>query len=177
MKLIKIAPSILSADFKKLGEEIRRVDEAGAIVSMTVPYGIYIEEYSDLEDAVLEIAHIDLSVNIEEGDAVGTGVALEAYLSTIYKDEALTKAYTLEDAKNLAHRKDFSKKIEKISLTSGEISFVIGASNGIHENIKNLAHEKMSFSPMTFPHQLMRVIFLEQLYRAFTILNNIAYHK
>ena len=72
---------------------------------------------------------------------------------------------------------DFSKRIEKISLTSGEISFVIGASNGIHESIKNLAHEKMSFSLMTFPHQLMRVIFLEQLYRAFTILNNIAYHK
>ena len=72
---------------------------------------------------------------------------------------------------------EFSKKIEKISLNSGEISFVIGASNGIHETIKNLSNEKISFSPMTFPHQLMRVIFLEQLYRAFTISNNIAYHK
>ena len=72
---------------------------------------------------------------------------------------------------------EFSKKIEKISLTNGEISFIIGASNGICETIKNLSNEKMSFSPMTFPHQLMRVIFLEQLYRAFTISNNIAYHK
>lgn len=72
---------------------------------------------------------------------------------------------------------DFSKKIAKTSLLSSEISFVIGASNGIHESIKSLCNEKLSFSPMTFPHQLMRVIFLEQLYRAFTILNNIAYHK
>ncbi len=72
---------------------------------------------------------------------------------------------------------DLSKKIDKISLTSSEISFVIGASNGIHNDIKNLANEKISFSLLTFPHQLMRVIFLEQLYRAFTISNNIAYHK
>lgn len=72
---------------------------------------------------------------------------------------------------------EFSKKIEKISLTNSEITFLIGASNGIHENIKAMAHEKISFSLMTFPHQLMRVIFLEQLYRAFTISNHIAYHK
>ena len=72
---------------------------------------------------------------------------------------------------------EFSKKIEKLSLSNSEISFVVGASNGIHEIIKSACNEKISFSPMTFPHQLMRVIFLEQLYRGFTILNNIAYHK
>ena len=72
---------------------------------------------------------------------------------------------------------NFAKNIEKISLSNSEISFVIGASNGIDNEIKSIANEKMSFSSMTFPHQLMRVIFLEQLYRAFTILNNISYHK
>ena len=71
----------------------------------------------------------------------------------------------------------FSEKIKSISLSKSEITFVIGASNGLSEDIKNKCHEKMSFSPMTFPHQLMRVIFLEQLYRSFTILNNISYHK
>lgn len=71
----------------------------------------------------------------------------------------------------------FAKKIEKISLTNSEISFIIGASNGLHNKIKEICKEKISFSKMTFPHQLMRVIFLEQLYRAFTILNNISYHK
>ena len=72
---------------------------------------------------------------------------------------------------------EMAKKIENLSLNNSEISFIIGASNGIDENVKNLCKERISFSPMTFPHQLMRVIFLEQLYRAFTILNNVAYHK
>lgn len=85
--------------------------------------------------------------------------------------------FCLDIKGKMFNSEDFSKKIEKTSLISGEISFIIGASNGIHESIKLLCNEKISFSPMTFPHQLMRVIFLEQLYRAFTILNNIAYHK
>lgn len=72
---------------------------------------------------------------------------------------------------------EFSKKIEHTTLTHSEISFVIGASNGLSDTIKQKCNEKLSFSKMTFPHQLMRVIFLEQLYRAFTILNNISYHK
>jgi 23S rRNA (pseudouridine1915-N3)-methyltransferase len=72
---------------------------------------------------------------------------------------------------------ELAKKIEKLTLTNGEISFIIGASNGIHQEIKDICKEKISFSKMTFPHQLMRVIFLEQLYRSFTILNNISYHK
>ena len=72
---------------------------------------------------------------------------------------------------------DFAKKLENLSLKTSEISFLIGASNGIDEELKNDCNERISFSKMTFPHQLMRVIFLEQLYRAFTINNNIAYHK
>lgn len=72
---------------------------------------------------------------------------------------------------------DFAKKIDKTALTNSELSFIIGASNGIDEELKRKCNERISFSLMTFPHQLMRVIFLEQLYRAFTILNNIAYHK
>ncbi|MBR6778729.1 MAG: 23S rRNA (pseudouridine(1915)-N(3))-methyltransferase RlmH [Clostridia bacterium] len=71
----------------------------------------------------------------------------------------------------------FKEKIEKLANTTSEITFIIGASNGLYQDIKNKCKEKLSFSPMTFPHQLMRVIFLEQLYRAFTIMNNISYHK
>ena len=72
---------------------------------------------------------------------------------------------------------DFSKTIEKISINNSEISFIIGASNGLDEELKSRCNLRLSFSKMTFPHQLMRVIFLEQLYRAFTISNNISYHK
>lgn len=78
--------------------------------------------------------------------------------------------------KNLSSEQ-FANKIEKLTLTNSEISFIIGASNGLSESIKNKCNEKLSFGLLTFPHQLMRVIFLEQLYRAFTIINNISYHK
>ncbi len=72
---------------------------------------------------------------------------------------------------------EFSKFIDKLSLKTSEISFIIGASNGLSEEIKALCKDKISFSKMTFPHQLMRMILLEQIYRAFTIINNISYHK
>ena len=72
---------------------------------------------------------------------------------------------------------ELSKTIEKITQTNSTITFVIGTSNGLSDEIKYRANLKLSFSSMTFPHQLMRVILLEQIYRAFTILNNIAYHK
>ncbi len=73
--------------------------------------------------------------------------------------------------------KELANHIKNLALTNSEISFVIGASNGLSDEVKAECKEKISFSKMTFPHQLMRVIFLEQLYRAFTILNNIPYHK
>ncbi len=72
---------------------------------------------------------------------------------------------------------EFSKKLDSIALEKSEITFIIGASNGIAKSIKDKCNTLISFSKMTFPHQLMRVIFLEQLYRAFTISKNIAYHK
>ena len=72
---------------------------------------------------------------------------------------------------------ELSKTIEKITQTNSTITFVIGATNRLSDEIKSKANLKLSFSLMTFPHQLMRVILLEQIYRAFTILNNIAYHK
>ena len=73
--------------------------------------------------------------------------------------------------------KQFANAIEKLSLSSSTLTFVIGGSNGIHSSLKQKADLLLSFSKMTFPHTLMRVIFLEQLYRSFTILGNITYHK
>lgn len=72
---------------------------------------------------------------------------------------------------------DFSKKIENIALNfNSSITFIIGGTLGLNEEILSLASEKVCFSKMTFPHQLIRVFLLEQLFRAFKISNNETYH-
>ena len=70
-----------------------------------------------------------------------------------------------------------AKKIDEIFITNSNIAFIIGGSYGIDDSIKDLADLKLSFSKLTFPHQLFRIILLEQIYRAFKINNNEEYHK
>ena len=60
---------------------------------------------------------------------------------------------------------------------ASHITFIIGGSNGLSDEVKAKGKLKLSFSKMTFPHQLMRVILAEQIYRAFKIINNESYHK
>lgn len=71
----------------------------------------------------------------------------------------------------------FSKKIENIALNqNSHITFIIGGTLGLNEEILKLSNEKICFSKMTFPHQLIRVFLLEQLFRAFKISKNETYH-
>ncbi|MBU5294433.1 23S rRNA (pseudouridine(1915)-N(3))-methyltransferase RlmH [Anaerosalibacter bizertensis] len=73
---------------------------------------------------------------------------------------------------------EFSKKIEDIALGgTNDITFIIGGSLGLSEEILNKSNLKLSFSKMTFPHQLMRMILLEQIYRGFRIMKGEPYHK
>lgn len=73
---------------------------------------------------------------------------------------------------------NFAEKIEKITVDGySDICFIIGGSNGLHNKVKTKGQLKLSFSKMTFPHQLMRVVLVEQIYRAFRILRNEPYHK
>ncbi len=72
----------------------------------------------------------------------------------------------------------FAGEIERLGVSGiGHIVFVIGGSLGLHNSIKKRADLAVSFSDMTFPHQLMRVVLLEQIYRAFRIINREPYHK
>lgn len=71
----------------------------------------------------------------------------------------------------------FSKHVDKLFNYNSTISFIIGGSNGLEEEIINMCDEKLSFSSFTFPHGLFRGILLEQIYRAFKINNNERYHK
>lgn len=72
---------------------------------------------------------------------------------------------------------EFSKKIDLISMQKSKITFIIGGSLGLTDRILSLANEKICFSKMTFPHQLIRIFLIEQIYRAFKISNGENYHK
>lgn len=74
--------------------------------------------------------------------------------------------------------KELADTIKKLEVNGqSTISFVIGGSFGVSEEVKKRANFRLSFSHLTFPHQLFRVMLLEQIYRAFTIINNMPYHK
>ena len=72
---------------------------------------------------------------------------------------------------------DFSKKINDTLVQYSNITFIIGGSYGLHEDIKKISNYALSFSKMTFPHQLFRIMLLEQIYRSYKIINNETYHK
>ena len=81
------------------------------------------------------------------------------------------------EGKQLSSEALAKKMDDAMQQGASDLTFVIGGSDGLPEQTKALCDFRLSFSPMTFPHQLMRVILLEQIYRAFTILKGITYHK
>lgn len=92
------------------------------------------------------------------------------------KDDAYVIALCI-DGKQL-DSEELSSKIESLGVQgTSHICFVIGGSLGLADEVISRANFKLSFSKMTFPHQLMRVILMEQIYRAYRIMNNEPYHK
>ena len=99
------------------------------------------------------------------------------------RDEILSKikekdfVITLEIEGKELDSIELSNKINELQINNSNITFIIGGSYGIHQDIKNMSNYKLSFSKLTFPHQLFRVMLLEQIYRSYKILNNETYHK
>lgn len=101
-----------------------------------------------------------------EGERILSKISKGAYVITL---DIGGKSLTSED---------FAKKIEDLSVEGiSSIDFIIGGSLGLSEGVKNKSDYKLSFSKFTFPHGLMRLILVEQVYRAFRIINNHPYHK
>jgi 23S rRNA (pseudouridine1915-N3)-methyltransferase len=85
---------------------------------------------------------------------------------------------SLEIEGKLLSSEDLSKKIDDLMINGiNDITFVIGGSLGLSQEVRNRSDFKLSFSKMTFPHQLMRLILLEQIYRGFRIMKGEPYHK
>lgn len=101
-----------------------------------------------------------------EGEKILSAIKPEAYVVTL---EILGKMLSSEE---------FAQKIKDLSNEGhNEIVFVIGGANGLSKAVSNRANFKLSFSKMTFTHQLIRIFLYEQIYRAFKIINNENYHR
>jgi len=113
-----------------------------------------------LSDADMEI------VKKKEADRIMAKISADAYVIALAIDGKMKTSEQL------------AKDIESL-MTYGrsKIVFVIGGSLGLHDEVLKRADEKLSFSKMTFPHQLMKLILVEQVYRAFRIMKGEPYHK
>lgn len=131
-----------------------------------------IEEYSK---RISKYTKLDI---IEISDEADKTVALkkegEKILSKIKDNDYVV---TLEIEGNSLDSVEFAKKIDNNFNSNKNLTFVIGGSYGLDDMVKLRSDYKLSFSKFTFPHQLFRVILLEQIYRAYKINNNENYHK
>ena len=107
-------------------------------------------------------------------------ISIEKESSEILKEISKSNSYNILldlDGKEITSE-NMSKYIDDLKNKGiSSINFIIGGSNGVSKEVKNSVDMKLKFSYFTFPHQLMRLILLEQVYRWFAISNNIKYHK
>lgn len=140
-----------------------------------------INEYSKRLSKYIKLNIIEVA---DEQTPDGAGKAVEDEIKRKEAERILKNikqdAYviTLEIKGEMTDSVELSEKIENIGVRGyGNIVFVIGGSLGLHESVSKRSNYKLSFSKMTFPHQLMRVILLEQIYRAYRIISGEPYHK
>lgn len=137
------------------------------LVDAITEYQKRISKYTDIQIIELKDYNLDdinKSLELEKEQ-------IEKYLDS--KDYIVTLEIEGKEISSI----DFAKVIDKAYTSYSNISFIIGGSNGLSDKIKEQANYHLSFSKMTFPHQLFRVLLLEQIFRAYKINNNERYHK
>lgn len=144
-------------------------------------FSMAIEEYTKRLSRYVKLEIIEVP---DEKTPDGASEAVEEQIKQREAERLLKNiredAYviTLEIEGKMLDSVELAEKIESIGVSGhGSIVFVIGGSLGLHRSVSDRADFKLSFSKMTFPHQLMRVILLEQIYRSYRILNHEPYHK
>ncbi len=130
-------------------------------------YSKRIRRYTNLE--IIEVkdeglVEKDKALKLEQ-EKIEKHINNKDYIITL---EIEGKEYTSEE---------LAKQLDNIFINNSTITFIIGGSYGLSDEIKKQANIHLSFSKMTFPHQLFRVLLLEQIYRAYKINNNENYHK
>lgn len=125
---------------------------------------------SDYQNRISKYHPIEI-IEVKDSNIVEEKNNLMKYISD--KDEVITLEI---DGESMSSEK-FASRMEKEFIYHSNITFVIGGSLGLHEEIKKRSNLAISFSHMTFPHGLFRGILLEQIYRSFKIRNHESYHK
>ena len=113
----------------------------------------------------IEIIELPDSNIVEEGNEIIKHLSTKDYIITM----------CLEG--NMLSSTELAEKIDHTFNTNSTITFIIGGSDGLSEEVKAKSNYRLSFSKLTYPHGLFRMILLEQIYRSFKILHNETYHK
>lgn len=139
-----------------------------------------IKEYEKRLSSYIKLTTIEINdekVKVENDSEIKISMVKEGN-NILSKIKDTQFVITLEIlGENLTSEK-LAQKIEHLAITGhSDVVFVIGGSYGLSDEVKRRSNYALSFSKMTFPHQLMRVVLLEQVYRAYRIINNQSYHK
>jgi len=139
-----------------------------------------IKEYEKRLGAYIKLNTIEISdekVKVENDSEIALAMEKEGnnILSKIKDNQYVITLEIL--GKNLSSE-EFASKIDNLMLTGkSDVALVIGGSYGLSDSVKKRSDLALSFSRMTFPHQMMRVVLLEQVYRAYRIITGASYHK
>jgi len=137
-------------------------------------YAKRISKFASLD--IIEVSDIKAPENLSDKDMLNIKIAEGNKILEKIKPNSYIVSLEI-NGKNFSSE-EFSKFIENKSISGiGHIYFVIGGSLGLSDDVVKKSDFKLSFSKMTFPHQLMRLILLEQIYRGFKIIKNEPYHK
>ena len=136
-----------------------------------------IEEFSKRLSKYTTLSIIEL---MEEDDNKGIENAIAKETERIINiiNKKMQSFNVLLDLKGkMQTSEEMARKLDEISLNYSEVNFLIGGSNGVNDELRKIVDFRLAFSAMTFPHQLMRLILCEQIYRWVAINKNIKYHK
>lgn len=139
-----------------------------------------IKEYEKRLGAYIKLNTIEISdekVKVENDSEIALAMEKEGN-NILSKIKDTQYVITLEILGKSISSEQFAAKIDNLMLTGkSDVVLVIGGSYGLSDSVKKRSDYALSFSKMTFPHQMMRVVLLEQVYRAYRIITGASYHK
>ena len=136
-------------------------------------YSKRLSRYMKLE--IIELADEKAPENMSDAQAAEVKEREGQRILKNVKDDAFAVALAVEG--KMLSSEELAEKLNEIGNTTGSLCLVIGSSHGLSPRVKNTAAWRLSVSRLTFPHQMMRVILLETLYRSLSILAGTKYHK